>query len=85
VQRAYPVTGAVIHRMSNARFSVSVPEDAVASIDPKLGDAALEMMRRNVRTEILSASTALSRVGGNRRVAGWMAFGSPHAQDASRM
>ena len=42
-------------------FSVSVPEDAVAPIDPGLGDAALEMMRRNMRAEILSASTALSR------------------------
>jgi nicotinamidase-related amidase len=42
-------------------LSVCVPEDAVAPIDPELGEAALEMMRRNMRAEILSASALLAR------------------------
>jgi nicotinamidase-related amidase len=42
-------------------LEVAVPEDAVAPIDPELGDAALEMMRRNMRAEILSASRVLAR------------------------
>jgi nicotinamidase-related amidase len=36
-------------------FSVCVPADAVASIDHGLGDAALRMMQRNMRAEIVSA------------------------------
>src|SRR3954453_9063788 len=36
-------------------YSVCVPSDAVAPIDPALGDAALEMMRRNMRAEIVVA------------------------------
>jgi hypothetical protein len=33
-------------------FDVVVPPDAVAHIDPELGDAALKMMRRNMRAEL---------------------------------
>ena len=33
-------------------FEVAVPEDAVASIDPGLAEAALEMMRRNMRADV---------------------------------
>ena len=33
-------------------FEVAVPEDAVASIDPDLAEAALEMMRRNMRADV---------------------------------
>ncbi len=33
-------------------FEVAVPEDAVASIDPELAEAALEMMRRNMRADV---------------------------------
>ncbi len=36
-------------------FEVAVPEDAVASIHPHLGEAAIEMMRRNMRAEILGS------------------------------
>jgi nicotinamidase-related amidase len=42
-------------------FSVAVPADAVASIDRKLGDAALQMMRRNMRAEILTVDDLLAR------------------------
>jgi hypothetical protein len=38
---------------------VSVPHDAVAPIDRELGDAAMQMMRRNTRAEIFSAAHAL--------------------------
>jgi nicotinamidase-related amidase len=41
-------------------FSLCVAADAVASIDRALGDAALQMMRRNMRAEIVGAD-ALSR------------------------
>jgi nicotinamidase-related amidase len=40
-------------------LSVSVPHDAVAPIDRELGDAAIQMMRRNMRAEIVSAAEAL--------------------------
>jgi nicotinamidase-related amidase len=40
-------------------FSVCVPADAVAPIDRGLGDAALEMMRRNMRAEIVATSDLL--------------------------
>ena len=33
-------------------FAVAVPEDAVAAIDPDLAEAALEMMRRNMRADV---------------------------------
>ena len=41
-------------------YSVCVPTDAVAPIDPGLGDAALEMMRRNMRAEIVSTDDLLN-------------------------
>ena len=43
-------------------FSVCVPSDAVAPIDAELGDAALEMMRRNMRAEIVTADDLLQRM-----------------------
>jgi nicotinamidase-related amidase len=33
-------------------FEVAVPSDAVAHIHPELADAALEMMRRNMRADV---------------------------------
>jgi nicotinamidase-related amidase len=42
-------------------FSVCVPTDAVASIDRGLGDAALQMMGRNMRAEIVTADALLER------------------------
>jgi nicotinamidase-related amidase len=41
-------------------FDIRVATDAVAHIDPELGDAALRMMRRNMRVDVLEATTALS-------------------------
>ena len=43
-------------------YSVCVPSDAVAPIDPELGDAALEMMRRNMRAEIVTAADLVDRL-----------------------
>ncbi|MCB0948952.1 MAG: cysteine hydrolase [Mycobacterium sp.] len=40
-------------------FPVVVPYDAVAHIDPALGDAALKMMERNMGAEILAAIDCL--------------------------
>jgi len=40
-------------------FSVVIPTDAVAGIDPELGDAALTMMKRNMDAELTSASDCL--------------------------
>jgi nicotinamidase-related amidase len=40
-------------------FSVCVPTDAVAPIDRGLGDAALCMMERNMRAEIVTADALL--------------------------
>jgi nicotinamidase-related amidase len=40
-------------------FDVVVPPDAVAHIDPELGDAALKMMSRNMRAELLPAADCL--------------------------
>jgi nicotinamidase-related amidase len=40
-------------------FGIRVPADAVAPIDPQLGDAALQMMQRNMRAEILHAADFL--------------------------
>ncbi|MEH3143549.1 MAG: cysteine hydrolase, partial [Mycobacterium kyogaense] len=37
-------------------FPVVVPRDAVAHIDPDLGDAALQMMEQNMRAEILDGA-----------------------------
>jgi nicotinamidase-related amidase len=36
-------------------FDVAVPRDAVAHIHPHLAEAAIEMMRRNMRAEVVSA------------------------------
>jgi nicotinamidase-related amidase len=40
-------------------FSVCIPSDAVAPIDPELGDAALRMMQRNMRAEIVTVADLL--------------------------
>ncbi|MBW8483435.1 cysteine hydrolase family protein [Actinomadura parmotrematis] len=40
-------------------FTVQVPRDAVAAIDDRLGEAALEMMERNMHAEIVTAATCL--------------------------
>jgi nicotinamidase-related amidase len=40
-------------------FTVKVPPDAVAHIVPELGDAALQMMERNMRAEIVPAEKCL--------------------------
>jgi nicotinamidase-related amidase len=41
-------------------FSIRVVRDAVAPIDPELGDAALRMMERNMRAEIVDVAQSLS-------------------------
>ena len=41
-------------------FDIRVATDAVAHIDPELGDAALRMMQRNMRVDVLEATTALT-------------------------
>jgi nicotinamidase-related amidase len=43
-------------------FAMCVPSDAVAPIDPELGEAALRMMRRNMRAEIVTADDLLDRM-----------------------
>ena len=40
-------------------FSFIVPPDCVAHIDPKLGDAALTMMNKNMHAELLPAEKCL--------------------------
>jgi nicotinamidase-related amidase len=40
-------------------FEIRVARDAVATIDPWLGDAALQMMERNMRVELLAAADCL--------------------------
>jgi nicotinamidase-related amidase len=40
-------------------FSVVVPPDAVAHIDPELGDAALTMMQKNMHAALLPAEKCL--------------------------
>jgi nicotinamidase-related amidase len=40
-------------------FPVVVPPDAVAHIDPELGDAALTMMKNNMSAEIINAAECL--------------------------
>ena len=40
-------------------FEVVVPADAVAHIDAELGRAALRMMRRNMRAEMLLSTECL--------------------------
>jgi len=39
-------------------FEIRVPRDAVASLDPELGDAALKMMERNMSVELVDAADA---------------------------
>ena len=51
--------GLVNHDGYIRHFDVIVPPDAVAHIDPELGDAALKMMSRNMRAEIEPASECL--------------------------
>ncbi|AWT55462.1 cysteine hydrolase family protein [Mycolicibacterium smegmatis] len=41
-------------------FELVVPSDAVAHIDAELGDAALEMMRRNMSADVIPAVECLS-------------------------
>jgi nicotinamidase-related amidase len=43
-------------------YSVVVPPDAVAHIDAELGDAALKMMQRNMRAELVPAAQVLGMV-----------------------
>lgn len=40
-------------------FKIRVPRHAVAHIDPELGDAALRMMERNMRVELLDGADAV--------------------------
>jgi nicotinamidase-related amidase len=40
-------------------FEIRVPRDGVAHIDSQLGDAALRMMERNMRAEIVTAAACL--------------------------
>ena len=42
-------------------FPVVVPRDAVAHIDPALGDAALQMMEQNMKAEILDGADGCLR------------------------
>jgi nicotinamidase-related amidase len=42
------------------QFSIRVPRDAVAPVDPSLGEAALDMMERNMRVEILGAAECVT-------------------------
>jgi nicotinamidase-related amidase len=41
-------------------FDVVVPPDAVAHIDPELGDAALKMMSRNMSAALTPVADCLS-------------------------
>ncbi|MCT7660431.1 cysteine hydrolase family protein [Mycobacterium deserti] len=41
-------------------FEVVVPSDAVAHIDPELGDAALTMMNTNMHADVMPAAKCLS-------------------------
>ena len=42
-------------------FSIRVPEDGVCPIIPELGEAAVRMMERNMRAEVVEAADALPR------------------------
>jgi nicotinamidase-related amidase len=44
-------------------YDVCVVRDAVAPIDPALGEAALQMMERNMRAEVVEASRCLDDLG----------------------
>lgn len=43
-------------------YAVCVVRDAVACIDPQLGDAALRMMERNMRAQVVEASRCLGEL-----------------------
>jgi nicotinamidase-related amidase len=43
-------------------YDVCVVRDAVAPIDPQLGDAALRMMERNMRAQLVEASNCLDEL-----------------------
>ena len=51
------------------RFSVAVPHDAVAGIHPDLADAALRMMKRNMRADITPAHGLRTVLSASPRVA----------------
>jgi nicotinamidase-related amidase len=40
-------------------FEVAIPRDAVAPIDPELGDAAIKMMESNMSAQVVAAAEAL--------------------------
>ncbi|CPV86416.1 cysteine hydrolase [Mycobacteroides abscessus] len=40
-------------------FDVVIPTDAVAPIDPTLGESAMEMMRRNMRAELCTSTRCI--------------------------
>ena len=40
-------------------FAIRIPRDAVCPIIPELGDAALEMMERNMGAEVVEAADAI--------------------------
>ena len=42
-------------------YELCIPSDAVAAIDPDLGAAALRMMERNMRAEVVEAAQCLDR------------------------
>jgi nicotinamidase-related amidase len=44
-------------------YEICVPRDAVAAIDPDLGAAALRMMERNMRAEVVDAARCLDDLG----------------------
>jgi nicotinamidase-related amidase len=51
-------------------FEVAVPRDAVAHIFEDLADAALRMMGRNMRADVVDAGTAIERLREPARVRG---------------
>jgi nicotinamidase-related amidase len=40
-------------------LAIKIPKDCVAHIDPRLGEAALQMMERNMRAELVTSATCL--------------------------
>jgi nicotinamidase-related amidase len=44
-------------------YQICIPRDAVAAIDPDLGAAALRMMERNMRAEVVLAARCLDNLG----------------------
>jgi nicotinamidase-related amidase len=44
-------------------FDIRVPRDAVAGIDDRLAEAALEMMRRNMHVDVIAAADGLVPLG----------------------